>query len=77
MPDSADEEEALPVERAISAWDSMLADANDTGPAASRRPALRDIAISALRTTGLLVVVGLAILVLLPVMIAAQPTFLG
>jgi hypothetical protein len=35
------------------------------------------LAATALRTVGLLVLVTLAILVLLPAMIAAQPTFLG
>lgn len=67
----------MTVDQAVSAWDTMLADANETAPAASQLRTIRGLAIGALRTIGLLVLVAMAILVLLPAMIAAQPTFLG
>jgi hypothetical protein len=72
-----DEEEPLTVDQALIAWESMLSDANQTMPAVGRGVTLRRLAFSALRTTMLLILVALAILVLLPAMIAAQPTFVG
>lgn len=50
---------------------------NDVGPRPSGRRTGRHLAFGVLRTTGMLVLAMLAILVLLPAMIAAQPTFLG
>ena len=67
----------MTVDQAASAWDAMLADANQNAPAVSRRRTLGGLAIGALRTIALLVMVALAILVALPAMLAAQPTFLG
>ena len=67
----------MTVDQAATTWDTMLADANQTAPATGRRGIMRGLAIGGLRTIGLLVLVALAILVLLPAMIAAQPTFLA
>jgi len=55
---------------AVTAWDSMLLDANGTAPAGSRRSRLRGPALVAVRTTVLLVLATLAILVLLPALAA-------
>lgn len=67
----------MTVDQAAGTWETMLADANELAPSMSRRPNARGLAIGALRTIVLLVTVMLAILVLLPAMLAAQPTFLG
>jgi hypothetical protein len=50
---------------------------NHVGPARSGRGTARHLAFGVLRTAGMLVLALLAILVLLPAMIAGQPTFLG
>lgn len=66
----------MTVDQAITAWDAMLIDANPTATPISRRAALRGQAIGAIRTTVLLVLAALAILVLLPAL-AAQAAFGG
>lgn len=67
----------MTVDQAATTWETMLADANEIAPPISRRRAASGLAFGALRTIALLVTVALAILVLLPAMLAAQPTFLG
>ena len=63
------------VDQAVTAWESMLTDANDSASAVGRRGTLRGTlrghAVGALRTTALLVLAALAILVLLPAALAA------
>lgn len=59
----------------LSAW--RITPTHDTEPLPIGRRSIGSLASAALRTTGLLVLATLAILVLLPAMIAAQPTFLG
>ena len=59
----------------LSAW--RITPTHDTERPRNERKAAGGLASAALRTTGLLVLATLAILVLLPAMIAAQPTFLG
>jgi hypothetical protein len=66
----------MTVDHAVTAWESMLADAYVTGPAVSRRTALRGHAIGAVRITVLLVLAALAILVLLPAL-ASQAAIAG
>lgn len=56
----------MPVDKSVSAWDSMLIDANVTAPAADRSSTPRSSLAVALRTTGLVILAILAILVLLP-----------
>ena len=67
----------MTVDQAVTAWESMLTDANGTARAVSRRHALRGHGVVALRTTLLLIVASLAILVLLPAALAAQAAFAG
>lgn len=67
----------MTVVQAASTWAYMLADANVTAVAVARRHALRSQAVDVLRTTVLLVVAALAILVLLPAAIAAQGAYVG
>ena len=59
-------------DQAVSAWESMLIDANGTTPADPRPSGRRDLAVFALRTTVLLILAALAILVLLPAVLTAQ-----
>ena len=66
----------MTVDQAVTAWESMLIDANGTAPAVSHSRALRGHAVVALRTTALLILAALAILVLLPAL-AAQAAFAG
>ena len=63
-------------DQAVSAWESMLIDANGSTPAGPRPSGRRDVAIVALRTIVLLLLAVLAILVLLPAVLSAQ-TALG
>jgi hypothetical protein len=67
----------MTVDQALTAWESMLTDANVAEPAPSRSGALRGNAILALRTTVSLILAALAILVLLPAALAAQATLAG
>jgi hypothetical protein len=67
----------MTVDQAATAWETMLTSANGTAPAASRRPTLGGHAMVVLRTTVLLILAALAILVLLPAAIAAQTAFAG
>lgn len=66
----------MTLDPAVTAWESMLSDANVAPPAIRRPSALGGHAILALRTTGLLLLAALAILVLLPAL-AAQASFAG
>ena len=66
----------MTVDQATAAWESMLAIANDDTPATTRT-ALRRPAIVAIRTTVLLILAALAILVLLPAALVAQAAFAG
>ena len=61
----------MTVDQAVSAWESMLTDANGTAPAASRPSTLLAHAVVALRTIALLILAALAILVLLPALAAS------
>ena len=63
-------------DQAVSAWESMLIDANGSTPADPRPSGRRNVAIVALRTIVLLLLAVLAILVLLPAVLSAQ-TALG
>ena len=67
----------MTVDPAVTAWESMLTDANGSAPAVSRPSTLRGHAVVVLRTTVLLVLAALAILVLLPAALAAQAAFAG
>lgn len=67
----------MTVDPAVTAWESMLTDANGSVPAVSRPSTLRGQAVVVLRTTVLLVLAALAILVLLPAALAAQAAFAG
>jgi hypothetical protein len=62
----------MTVDQAVTAWETMLTDANETAPAVRRRRAARTSAIVVLRTTALLIIAALAILVLLPAVLTAQ-----
>jgi hypothetical protein len=62
----------MTVDQARTAWESMLIDANGTTPADPRPSGRRDLAVFALRTTVLLTLAMLAILVLLPAVLTAQ-----
>ena len=62
----------MTVDLAGTAWESMLIDANGTTPADPRPSGPRDLAVFALRTTVLLILAALAILVLLPAVLTAQ-----
>ena len=67
----------MTMDRAGIAWESMLIDANDTAPPATRRRVLGRHVIVALRTTVLLILAALAILVLLPAALVAQAASAG
>jgi hypothetical protein len=67
----------LTADQAVTAWGTMLTDANPVAPAPSRWSARRGPALVALRTTVLLVLAALAILVLFPAVLAAQSAFAG
>ena len=67
----------MTVDQAATAWEAMLDDANSTEPARGRSTSVRGHAVVALRTTGLLILAALAILVLLPAALAAQAPFAG
>ena len=73
MPDSGLQEEALNVN--LGAW--RISSPNGLEGIRTRRRQVGELAFATLRTTALLVIVTIAILVLLPALIAAQPTFLG
>jgi hypothetical protein len=62
----------MTVDKALTAWESMLIDANGITPAETRPNSRRDLAVFAFRTTVLLFLAALAILVLLPAMLTAQ-----
>ena len=62
----------MTVDRAVIAWESMLIDANGNTPAETRPSGRRDLAVLAFRTTVLLTLAALAILVLLPAVLTAQ-----
>jgi hypothetical protein len=67
----------MSVDRADTAWESMLIDANGITPADPRPSGHRDLAVVAFRTTVLLILAALAILVLLPAVLTAQTAFSG
>jgi hypothetical protein len=67
----------MTVDQSLTAWEAMLTDANVTEPASRRSGALRGHAIVVLRTSVLLVLAMLAILVLLPAALAAQAPLAG
>ena len=67
----------MTVDQAISAWESMLADANATEPADRPPTTIRGHAAGALRTAVLLILAAVAILVLLPAALAAQGVLPG
>jgi len=67
----------MTVDQAVTAWESMLAAANDLAPAASRRRRVGRHAAGVVRTSVLLMLASLAILVLLPAALAAQAAFAG
>ncbi|MBI2780860.1 MAG: hypothetical protein HYX55_03555 [Chloroflexi bacterium] len=67
----------MTVDQTTTAWEAMLEDANAAKPAETRPSAQRSPMVVALRTTVLLVLATLAILVLLPALVAAQATFVG
>lgn len=59
----------------LSPW--RITGPNDTEPPEIEPRTAGSLVATALRTAGLLVVATVTILVLLPALIAAQPTFLG
>ena len=61
----------MPVDQAVTAWETMLTDANGITPVDPRPSSRRDLTVVALRTTVLLILAALAILVLLPAALAA------
>lgn len=65
----------MAVDQAVTAWESMLTDANGITPAVRRPGSRRDLAVVAFRTIVLLILAALAILVLLPAALAAQTAF--
>lgn len=67
----------MTVDQAVTAWESMLTDANGAAPAATPQSASQGNAVVALRTTALLILAALAILVLLPAALAAQAVVAG
>jgi hypothetical protein len=67
----------MTVDQAATAWESMLAAANDLAPVASRRRTVGRHAAVVVRTSVLLILASLAILVLLPAALAAQAAFAG
>jgi len=62
----------MTVDQAVTAWESMLTDANESPPAVRRRRAVRSGAAITLRTAALVFVAALAILVLLPAALTVQ-----
>lgn len=62
----------MTVEQPVSAWETMLTEANGTTAIPGSRSARQRTAIDALRTIGFLVLATLAILVLLPAALTAQ-----
>ena len=60
----------MTTDQAATAWESMLIDANGTAPAVSGRGTLRAHGVATLRTTVLLVLAAVLILVLLPALAA-------
>ena len=67
----------MTVDQAVTAWESMLAAANNLAPVASRRRTGVRHAAVVVRTSVLLILASLAILVLLPAALAAQAAFAG
>lgn len=67
----------MTVDQAAATWETMLIDAHGTAPEDSRRSTLRSPMVVAVRTTVLLILASLAILVLLPAALAAQAAFAG
>jgi hypothetical protein len=67
----------MTVDQAVTAWESMLTDANVAEPAPSRSGPVRGRTVVALRTTVFLILAALAILVLLPAALAAQASLPG
>ena len=67
----------MTVDQAASAWESMLIDANVTAPAVGPSSRPWSQLIVATRTAGLLILAILAILVLLPAVLAAQAAVTG
>lgn len=61
----------MAVDQGTSAWEAMLIDANPTAPAVGLSSTPRNYLVVALRTTGLLVLAAISILVLLPAALAA------
>ena len=62
----------MTVEQPMSAWETMLTEANGATPTAGTRSARLHTAIGAVRTIGFLLLATLAILVLLPAALTAQ-----
>lgn len=67
----------MTMDQATEAWETMLIDANGAAPAVSRPSTLRGHVVVVVRTTALLILASLAILVLLPAALAAQAAFAG
>ena len=67
----------MTVDQAASAWESMLIDTNVTAPAVGPSSRPWSQLIVATRTAGLLILAILAILVLLPAVLAAQAAVTG
>lgn len=62
----------MAIDQTISPWEAMEIEANETTPPEVRRRARFGLARSFTRTAALIVVAAVAILVLLPALIAAQ-----
>ena len=62
----------MTIDRAVSAWEAMLNETNDTAEAVSPRSAFRERGVVALRMIAFLFIAALAILVLLPAALTAQ-----
>jgi hypothetical protein len=77
MPDLGNQEGSMTVDQAATAWESMLCDANVTGPPPRRSGPLRGHAVVAMRTTVFVILAALAILVLLPAALTAQASLAG
>ena len=67
----------MAIDQAIGAWEAMELEANEITPATGRRQAGIGLAVAFTRTTVLLVLAALSILVLLPAVLAAQVALLG
>jgi hypothetical protein len=67
----------MTMDRAVTAWESTLTAETGSARPASRRSIWSGHLVAVLRTTVLLVIATLAILVLLPAAIAAQAAFAG